>query len=80
MHHQDGLNNTLLAQGWVPESGSHYWNGEQNVITKAKDREKGVRRLWLPKSSSWVICWSCPLDNLFKDLKILLLFEKVNLI
>lgn len=45
MHHQDGLNNTLLAQGWVPESGSHYWNGEQNVITKAKDREKGVRRL-----------------------------------
>ena len=45
MHHQDGLNNTLLSQGWVLESRSHYWNGEQNVITRGKDRGRGVRRL-----------------------------------
>lgn len=62
--HPDGLNNTLLSQGYILKNGSHFGNSGQNV--QSKDGE-GVRSLRLPKSSLQVNWQSCPLNDILQQ-------------
>lgn len=65
IYHSDGLNNTLLFQGYVLENGSHSGDDGQNVCSKDRGvgKERSIAQVQLTSTvtiSSW---WSLPMAN-----------------
>ena len=61
VHNPDGLNNTLLSQGFVLEVIPSKGTMCETYILRTKE---GVRSLQLPRPSLWVNWWSCLLNDL----------------
>ena len=60
IYHPDDLNSTVLSQGCILETAPTMGR------TYTPRRGEGVRRLWLPRSSSWDNWWSHPFNDLFQ--------------